>query len=140
MCVTSCLKLSCVATCVKKYHSQGQLYMDLYLISPVNTSSYPLTLKFPLYILSIYLCFQFFVGRWKVVSVSNCFPVHKWPKSIDWKYKSLWKDLGYTSYAYLYSFCFTRQNLSYFGDNYIVEYAICFQFFSAEFGGYSLKY
>ena len=90
-------------------------------------------------IFSQYICFQFFVGRWKGVSVSNCFPVHKWPKSICCNYKSLWKDLGYTSYAYnccLYSFCFTQQNLSYFGDNYIAEYAQQV----AEFGCYPLKY
>jgi len=86
------------------------------------------TLKFPLYILSIHLHFQWVDGKLFLLAI--IFQFISDLKAL--KYKSFLKDLAYTSYAYiccLYSFCFMWQNLSYFGVQQV-----------AEFGGYPLKY
>ena len=49
----------------------------LHATTRLHSSITILTLKFPPYI--FHLCFQFFVGRWKVVSLNNCFLFHKLP-------------------------------------------------------------
>ena len=44
--------------------------------------------------------FNFFVGRWNVGSINNCFVFHKLPLINGWKSKFPFEDLVYSQYTH----------------------------------------